>query len=256
MVHYDSVDQNLAGKSHSACIAYWNQTRAFHMGPSRGWADVGYSFMACAHGYVLEGRGLYREQAAQPGGNTTHYSVTLATGPRDLITPEQIDAVRWLRAWLMEDHGNAGKVLGHRDFIATSCPGEKAYGLVQDGTFTKAPGAAGGGMEDELIGLKEGDSGEKVVAVQRLISFAGFGSLLGSSGVDGDWGPATSAAMLALRHSVGSSVSNASSITGTAYAHLIQAVARKEAERAANGSGGGELPATASISGTVTLKGK
>src|SRR5690625_7223416 len=33
----------------------------------------------------------------------------------------------------------SGTVLGHRDFIPTSCPGNKAYALVKDGTFTKAP---------------------------------------------------------------------------------------------------------------------
>ena len=101
---------------------------------------TGNSFMACPHGYVIEGRGLYRAQAAQPGGNTSHYSCTLATGPKDPITPEQINAVRALRQWLMEpDTSISGSVSGHRDFISTSCPGDKAYKLVQDGTFAKAP---------------------------------------------------------------------------------------------------------------------
>ncbi|WP_026118085.1 N-acetylmuramoyl-L-alanine amidase [Nocardiopsis salina] len=99
---------------------------------------TGNSFMACAHGHVMEGRGLFRTQAAQPGGNTTHYSVTLATGPNDTITPEQINAVRQLREWLMEPESSiAGTVLGHRDFVSTSCPGDEAYGMVEDGTFTE-----------------------------------------------------------------------------------------------------------------------
>ncbi|MBQ1083098.1 N-acetylmuramoyl-L-alanine amidase [Nocardiopsis sp. B62] len=106
---------------------------------------TGNSFMACPHGYVLEGRGLYRTQAAQPGGNSSHYSCTLATGPSDTITPEQINAVRVLRQWLMEpDTSISGRVLGHRDFISTSCPGDKAYQLVKDGTFAQAPGNSEG----------------------------------------------------------------------------------------------------------------
>lgn len=153
VVHYDSTDMDLADEDHQACRDYWNRTRRFHTGPSRGWADIGYSFMACAHGHVLEGRGLYRTQAAQPGGNSSHYSVTLATGPRDRITPAQINAVRQLREWLMEPETSiSGKVLGHRDFTATSCPGDKAYRMVRDGTFTKparwgddAPSGDGGG---------------------------------------------------------------------------------------------------------------
>lgn len=164
VVHYDSVDQGLAGKPHSACVTYWRNTRSFHMGPSRGWADIGYSWMACPHGYVLEGRGLYREQAAQPGGNTSHYSVTLATGPRDAITPEQIDAVRALRLWLMEDHQNSGKVLGHRDFIATSCPGDKAYRMVRDGTFSKPPSGSEGDDDMPRHRRFEKDSAQELPA--------------------------------------------------------------------------------------------
>jgi hypothetical protein len=139
-VHYDSVDQNLAEKPHAACVAYWQATRRFHTGPSRGWTCIGYSWMACPHGHVLEGRGLFKQQAAQPGGNSTFYSVTLATGPTDEITPAQINAVRQLREWLMEpDTSISGTVKGHRDFIATSCPGDDAYALVRNGAFAAPP---------------------------------------------------------------------------------------------------------------------
>jgi len=139
VIHYDSSDQNLASKAHSACVAYWKRTRGFHTGPSRGWADIGYSWGCCSHGYVMEGRGLFKTQAAQPGGNSTYYSVTLMTGPKDKVTDAQINAVRQLREWLMEPASSiSGKVLGHRDFIATSCPGDRAYKMVKDGTFRKA----------------------------------------------------------------------------------------------------------------------
>ncbi|KOX10154.1 N-acetylmuramoyl-L-alanine amidase [Nocardiopsis sp. NRRL B-16309] len=139
VIHYDSSNQRLADKPHSACEAYWKRTRGFHTGPSRGWTDIGYSFMACAHGYVMEGRGLFKSQAAQPGGNSTYYSCTLATGPTDEVTPAQINAVRQLRSWLMEPQSSIGStVKGHRDFNSTSCPGEKAYAMVRDGTFRRA----------------------------------------------------------------------------------------------------------------------
>jgi hypothetical protein len=137
VIHYDGSDQGLAAKPHSACVAYWKNTRKFHMGSSRGWADIGYSFGACPHGEVFEGRGLGHEQAAQPGGNTTWYSVTLMSGPSERPTPAQIGAVRQLRAWLMSK-GVGAAVKGHRDFFSTSCPGDLLYGLVRDGTFTRA----------------------------------------------------------------------------------------------------------------------
>lgn len=267
VIHYDSTNRNLAGKSHSECLAYWQWCRTFHTG-TNGWADVGYSWLACAHGYVLEGRGLRREQAAQPGGNRTHYSVTLATGPTDTITDAQINAVRELRQWLMTDYSNAGTVLGHRDFIATSCPGERAYSMVRDGTFTQAPGAITEGA-GSVLGLKEGDGlkpaapVEGVKWVQRSIVAAGFGKVLEPDGVDGRWGPATSEGLLQARRYVGSGVTSIRSMTGESCAQLDRAVARREAERAAErvkseckcSDGGGEsLPGSETVTITGTLK--
>jgi hypothetical protein len=138
VIHYDGSDQNLAGKPHASCVDYWRRTRKFHVGSNRQWVDIGYSFGACPHGFVFEGRGEGRAQAAQPGGNTTWYSVTLMSGPGEKPTPEQIEAVRELRAYLM-DRGLGEAVKGHRDFYATSCPGDELYRLVRDGTFTKSP---------------------------------------------------------------------------------------------------------------------
>src|SRR5690606_18674035 len=92
VIHYDSSNQDLANRDHSACLDYWQRTRVFHKN-GNGWACIGYSFMACPHSYILEGRGLFKAQAAQPGGNTSYYSVTLATGPTDEITDGQINAV-------------------------------------------------------------------------------------------------------------------------------------------------------------------
>ncbi|GLZ03941.1 hypothetical protein Acsp03_14070 [Actinomadura sp. NBRC 104412] len=99
---------------------------------------TGNSFAACPHGIVLEGRGWQRQQAAQPGGNSTWTSVTLATGPSEDPTTAQINAVRELRAWL-RGKGLAAAVRGHRDFVSTSCPGDRLYRLVRDGTFTGKP---------------------------------------------------------------------------------------------------------------------
>ncbi|MFC4561846.1 N-acetylmuramoyl-L-alanine amidase [Nocardiopsis mangrovi] len=220
VIHYDSGDQGLAAKPHSDCITYWKNTREFHTGPSRGWADIGYSFMSCPHGYVLEGRGLYKQQAAQPGGNSTYYSCTLATGPGDPITDEQVDAVRELRLWLMEpDTSIAGTVKGHRDFISTSCPGDAAYAMVENGTFTKSPGSGGGSLEDDMVGLREGDSGERVKFLQEVLVKGGHS--VGGSGIDGDYGPNTSKAVLAARKAEGSKQNFGDRITGAAAKQIM-----------------------------------
>lgn len=137
VVHFDGANQDLAGKSHDACRDYWRRTRAFHMGPERGWLDIGYSYGVCPHGIVLEGRGFRRVQAAQPGGNSTWTSVTFCSGPAEEPTPAQLDTFHLLRAELM-GRGLATEIRGHRDFISTDCPGNRLYAMVRDGSITRS----------------------------------------------------------------------------------------------------------------------
>lgn len=173
VIHYDGPGQNLTSKPHQDCISYWKSVRKYHMN-SNGWLDIGYSFGVCPHsdssgdGYVFEGRGLNREQAAQPGGNTTYYSVTLMLGDGEHPTDVQIQTVRELREWLHRK-GNANTVKGHRDFISTSCPGSILYGMVKDGTFTKDSDDWQGRMMRKLPLVGKGDKGEFVQTVQGLL---------------------------------------------------------------------------------------
>lgn len=137
VVHYDGSDQGLAAKGHDACRTYWKNTRKFHMNTNE-WADIGYSFAVCVHGIVLEGRGWQRVQAAQPGGNTTWTSVTFMSGPSESPTTAQVDAFKELRSWL-RGKGLGTAIRGHRDFISTSCPGDRLYAMVKNGSLTGAP---------------------------------------------------------------------------------------------------------------------
>lgn len=143
VVHYDGSPRprGVAAMAHEKCRQYWRDTRKFHMGPDRRWLDIGYSFGVCGHGTVFEGRGWKRQQAAQPGGNSTWTSVTLMLGEGESPTTAQIEGVRELRAWL-RSKGLAAAVKGHRDFVSTTCPGGPLYALVKDGTFAKAPTSA------------------------------------------------------------------------------------------------------------------
>lgn len=138
VVHYDGSDQGLAKKPHSACRDYWKRTRQFHMGPDRGWLDIGYSYGCCPHGYVLEGRGWQRAQAAQPGGNTTWTSVTFMSGDHEKPTDAQVNVFRELRSWL-RGKGLAAAISYHGKFISTSCPGPVLRGMVTSGALTGAP---------------------------------------------------------------------------------------------------------------------
>ena len=150
-VHYDGSNQSLAKKQHASCRTYWRNTRNFHMGPSRGWADIGYSFAVCPHGIVLEGRGLNKVQAAQPGGNATWYSVTFMSGPSESPTAAQINAFRELRAWL-RGKGVASAIRPHSAFVSTSCCGDILRRLINDGTLARAASTT---KEDDDVAAKD-----------------------------------------------------------------------------------------------------
>lgn len=103
-----------------------------------------------------------------------------------------------------------------------------------------ATGSVGGDTtwEDQLIGLKKGDKGEAVKAVQELAAQAGFRDALGPAGVDGDYQGKTAEAVRLARAYVGSAAKAGygDSITGHALAQLVTAVAKRQAERAKGGS--------------------
>lgn len=78
---------------------------------------------------------------------------------------------------------------------------------------------------DDMIGLKRGDKGERVKALQSMLHTAGYGDLVGE--IDGVYGAGTARALLACRKAEGSSVTDGDEVTGWAYTHVHRAVARK-----------------------------
>lgn len=121
----------------------------------------------------------------------------------------------------------------------------------------------GGGnneMGDDMIGLKQGDEGERVKALQGLLTRAGF--FPGEH--DGRYGPKVASAVLAMRKSQGSSATDGINFTGAAYEQLFVALIKKQAtgvkgDRGPAGPTGPagkdgvlKLPAAVTINGTVT----
>lgn len=82
---------------------------------------------------------------------------------------------------------------------------------------------------DDVIGLRKGDRGEEVKGLQACLRYAGFDP----GTVDGIYGDATAAKVLAMRKSQGSGTKSGNSFGGWAYAQLQQALADRRAEAAA-----------------------
>jgi hypothetical protein len=75
---------------------------------------------------------------------------------------------------------------------------------------------------DPLIGLKLGDTGQPVYALQNILRRAGHDP--GPS--DGQYGPKVAAAVLACRKAMGSAATSGAAVNGDAYAQIMAALAR------------------------------
>lgn len=247
-IHY--VGASHINDSHANCAGRVRGIQSYHIS-GNGWADIAYSLLVCAHGYVYVGRGINRRTAANGtnSGNQNWYAVCALIGGSQQPTAAMVQGIKDAVAYLRKSGGAASRVNGHRDHLSTSCPGNPLYAMVRAGTFgsggstSPTPPPSGGGTtpttegDEEMLGLKEGDSGPRVEALQTSLRHAGFGSLLGTygpnkDGVDGAYGPSVSKAVLACRKWVGSSATSGKSISGSAAAQIRRAVARREAQAA------------------------
>lgn len=121
---------------------------------------------------------------------------------------------------------------------------------------TSSWGVADSIGDDDVIGLKEGDRGERVVALQALLNRAGY-----PVKDDGVYGKATSAALLKLRRADTPTTSgDGREVTGWALAHLMCAVAKAQGggQKGEKGDRGPEGPpgAPATFPMPVTIVGE
>lgn len=126
--------------SHAACSSLVRGIQRFHM-DSRGWADIAYSYVACPHAHVFEGRGIGRRTAANGTnhGNNVAYAVCYLGGEGDPFTEGGRRAMRAIFDHL-DAHGGAGPGRNcHRDWKATACPGDVICGWVRAGLPVEDP---------------------------------------------------------------------------------------------------------------------
>lgn len=127
---------------HDSCASKVRGIQAFHMGPSRGWADIAYNALVCPHGYVFEGRGPSRRSAAQGtnDGNAHFLATCFLGGVDDVFTDAAklafLDAFAWM--------GGGGERRPHSFFHATGCPGSPIRTWIEQGLPRPGGGPAPG----------------------------------------------------------------------------------------------------------------
>lgn len=122
--------------------AEWvRQIQAFHMGPQRGWADIGYNFLIDVYGNVFEGRGWNYAGAHCPGFNTRGIGVCFL-GDDDPGVNDVSDAAKTSFKLLYQQAEKITpkhlQVLGHRDGKPTGCPGDELYAWLKGGMHLDA----------------------------------------------------------------------------------------------------------------------
>jgi hypothetical protein len=130
VVHYSSMDAERR-MSHDDCPGVVRAIQAFHQN-SRGWSDIGYSWLTCQHGGVFEGRGWNVYPAATLNHNFHTQAVCFLGGDKEGRDDVTVAGREALAHVVREFHRvtGPGKVVGHRDRVSTSCPGDELHAWV------------------------------------------------------------------------------------------------------------------------------
>lgn len=112
--------------------------QAYHQ--EQGWPDVAYHYSIDRGGNVYEARPY-----TAPGDTFTDYDpsghflpVLEGNYGEQQPTEPQIESLVRLLAWASTEFGVAtDTIAGHRDYAATTCPGDSVYSLVADGSIRR-----------------------------------------------------------------------------------------------------------------------
>jgi len=110
-----------------------------HVG--QGWSDIGYTFLIWDSN-IFEGRGFGWTGAHAPGANSISIGVAFIMDGRyrcptevEQDTFRELSAAAMTYGYLLQHH----TLTGHRDWVATSCPGDLAYAHLDDYWHDESP---------------------------------------------------------------------------------------------------------------------
>ncbi|KAM9780437.1 peptidoglycan recognition protein 6 [Neosynchiropus ocellatus] len=120
--------------SFKQCSADMRSIQRYHQ-DQRGWADIGYSFVAGSDGYIYEGRGWFWKGAHTRLHNSVGYGVAFIGNYTDVLpTQNAMGLVRdKLAACATGSRRLAGNftLQGHRQVVDTDCPGDALFNEIK-----------------------------------------------------------------------------------------------------------------------------
>lgn len=140
VVHHTATG-NVSDMSTSHAAALSRSIQRYHM-DSNGWSDTGQQLTISRGGHIMEGRDkslqAIREGRHVIGAHTANHNshtigienegtYTSATPPGTLMS-SLVDTCAWLCLVYRLDPQEA--IVGHRDYNATNCPGDKLYSML------------------------------------------------------------------------------------------------------------------------------
>ncbi|XP_041263932.1 N-acetylmuramoyl-L-alanine amidase-like [Onychostruthus taczanowskii] len=175
-------------RTFSACARAMRDMQHFHQ-DTRGWDDIGYSFVVGSDGYLYEGRGWHWVGAHTKGYNTQGFGVGIVGDfTATLPDPDTLALVRdeLLPCAIHFGHLQPDFILrGHRQLGHTDCPGNALFQEIQSWPgFQRTPVARGLGVGG-LVGLFERRPAVSSECRQRVPSGSSGITSRGSGGEGG-----------------------------------------------------------------------
>ena len=139
----DSV--KTASWSHDRCLSQIDTWEKQHQ--ARGSKNIEYNYFACAHGYLIEGRGNRQNGSnGTSASNRRGQSVQVLIGDNEPLTPGHRAAMREAVARIEGLHkGSTRTQYGHRHWVGTRCPGPYVMGEIPVRAGASVPAVPSGG---------------------------------------------------------------------------------------------------------------
>ncbi|GIG68650.1 golvesin C-terminal-like domain-containing protein [Phytomonospora endophytica] len=183
IVIHHTATANQTDVSQAAAYRLARSIQSYHM-DSNGWADTGQHFTVSRGGYAMEGRHYSLSHLTSgngmvvgahcPGQNSQGIGIenegtyTSATPP-DALWAKLVDVC----AYICQQYGIApSKIYGHRDYVATSCPGDKLYSMLPSLRTAVADKLNGGTTPTFQVVIDNGSAGFTASANWAVSSYS------------------------------------------------------------------------------------